>query len=204
MRKYIFLLIILSISFLIKAQVRTKFNSKEVLGLDGKFKKAFQEATIDLAIPDDQKIKNAEKADSLLTEEKLFRIAIPIGVNIDFNQTASWISDNSFSYGKLILQVAKAKSLSLNFNKFDLPAGTEMYIYNEKGNMITGPITEKENNKNKTWGSSIYKGSILIIEVKTPTVTKNQLALNISNVAYGYKKVFDEKIYALDNLEVAI
>jgi lysyl endopeptidase len=202
MKNYKFLLsIFLLFTILANAQVRTKFNNQNLVTLAGKFKKQYKESTIDLVVPSNQKIKDIEKADSELNEDRLLRIAIPISLDIDFTKVASWINDTDFSYGKLILNAANAKSISLNFNKFLLPEGTEMYIYNENGNMITGPITAKENNKNKIWGSSIYKGGKLTIEVKIPLNTKSELLLNISNIAYGYKKVFYDRIYGFGQSE---
>jgi lysyl endopeptidase len=65
-----------------------------------------------------------------------------------------------------------------------------MYIYNKNGEMITGAITEKENNKNKIWGSWVYQGDLITIEIKTPSKTFNDLKLHVSNIAYGYKEVY--------------
>lgn len=56
------------------------------------------------------------------------------------------------------------------------------------------PITAAENNAGKRWGSSIYKGDELTIEVKVPTSEKANLSLRITNVAYGYKDMFVDKI----------
>jgi lysyl endopeptidase len=69
-----------------------------------------------------------------------------------------------------------------------------MYIYNMNGEMITGVITDNENNENKIWGSSIYKGERVNIEIKTPSKTRETLSLLLSNVAYGYKNIFVDKI----------
>jgi len=56
--------------------------------------------------------------------------------------------------------------------------------------MITGPITEKENNQNNVWGSWVYQGEYLNIEIKTPRPTYKELILHSNNIAYGYKHVY--------------
>ena len=56
--------------------------------------------------------------------------------------------------------------------------------------MITGAITEKENNKNNIWGSWVYQGELVTIEIKTPSQTFNDLKLHIGNIAYGYKDIY--------------
>ncbi len=125
---------------------------------------------------------------------KIFYIAEPVAVNINFLKTASWLSDEKWAYGKFTLSAKGAKTLSINFSNFLLPRGTEMYIYNKEAEMITGVITEAENNKNRIWGSSIYKGEELTIEVKLPLIEKDNLSLFITNVAYGYRDIFINKI----------
>ena len=107
--------------------------------------------------------------------------------------SSAWINDSLYSFGKFTVQADSAKTLSINFDDFFLPQTAELFIYNRDGLMIMGPITSSENNKNKIWGSSIFKGDILNIEVKVNTQELSQLKLNISNVAYGYKQLFVEK-----------
>ncbi|MEJ7679960.1 MAG: hypothetical protein WKG06_19295 [Segetibacter sp.] len=60
--------------------------------------------------------------------------------------------------------------------------------------MITGPITENENNPNKIWGSWIYKGEFVNIEIKTPISTKEHLLLHLNNIAYGYKEIYETQV----------
>jgi len=103
---------------------------------------------------------------------------------------ANWSFENSFAYCKFLIRVNGALSASINFDEFSLPSGTEMYVYNENGNMITGPITEKENNASKVWGSWVYQGEYLNIEIKTPTSTFKELVLHSNNIAYGYKHIY--------------
>jgi hypothetical protein len=121
---------------------------------------------------------------------KVFYIAEPVAANINLLKLANWVNDEKYSYGKFKLIAKGAKTLSINFTNFILPKGTEMFIYNKDAEMITGTITEAENNENKIWGSSIYKGDELNIEIKLPITEKEKLSLLITNVAYGYKDIF--------------
>lgn len=56
--------------------------------------------------------------------------------------------------------------------------------------MITGPVTENENNENNFWESWVYKGGSLTVDFKTPVESKTALKLHISSIAYGYKDVY--------------
>lgn len=60
--------------------------------------------------------------------------------------------------------------------------------------MITGPITENENNPKNIWGSWVYKGEYMTIEIKTPASTRERLLLHSNNIAYGYKEVYKTEV----------
>lgn len=174
------------------AQVSTNFNNEILVTGNGKFMKNYL-STIDLTLP-------SKNIDSLLSieriellnskEEKPFKLAIPLSVNLDIAKLIKWTSDNEFAYGKFTIKQTDALSSSISFDKFVLPKGTELFVYNEAGKMITGPVTEKENNENQIWGSWVYQGGLITIEIKTPLVTLGDLTLHINNIAYGYKEIY--------------
>jgi lysyl endopeptidase len=87
-----------------------------------------------------------------------------------------------------------SKSISINFDQFKLPQGTEMFVYSENGEMITGPVAESENNENNSWGSWVYKGEKLTVELKTQVQNRADIKLHISSVAYGYNDIYQSKV----------
>lgn len=194
MLKRLFLLFVIATSTCtINAQVKTNFNNPEKIDAKGKFKKNYSEAIFQLAAPDLTKALAKEKAE-VESGSKIFYIAEPVPVKIDVSKLASWVNDSRYSNGKFTLKSKGAKTLSINFSNFALPKGTEMYVYSKDAEMITGVITDAENNEAKVWGSSIYKGDEINIEVKLPVEEKEKLSLQITNVAYGYKNIFIEKV----------
>lgn len=174
------------------AQVTTNFNNENVISSRGKFLKDYRQ-NIDFTIP-------TKSIDSLLsierreltqsTEVKPFRLAAPIKINLDIVKLANWTYDKDFAYGKFTIKLSGALSSSISFDKFYLPENTELFVYNESGKMITGPVTEKENNQNKVWGSWVYQGDLITIEIKTPTASISDLILHSDNIAYGYKEIY--------------
>lgn len=178
----------------LQAQVKTNFNSNIKIDSVGKYKKNYKYKIHDVPLPDLRDALAKDKADASNLGAKPFIIAEPVATNMNVVDLADWTNGNDTLYGRFILKAAKAKSLSINFNRFYLPEGTEMFIYNEDGTMITGAITSAENNEKQIWGSSIYKGDVLNIELKVPLQSKQKLILNISNVAYGFKDIFISKV----------
>ena len=123
-----------------------------------------------------------------------FKIAEAVPVDIDVVQEAVWVENSAYAYGKFSIVAAGAKSISVNFDQFKLPKGTELYVYSENGEMITGPVMDNENNENNFWGSWVYKGGMLTVDFKTPTESRTELKLHISSVAYGYKDIYQSKV----------
>ncbi|MBL7727556.1 MAG: trypsin-like peptidase domain-containing protein, partial [Dinghuibacter sp.] len=175
------------------AQVKTNYNNSEKLDERGRFGKTYPAVVYEVAAPDLTQALQRDKQEEN-NGSKIIYIAEAIPVTINFGKQAGWYSDKQFAYGKFTIKAKDAKSLSINFSNFSLPAGTEMYIYNQNAEMITGVITEKENNKEKIWGSSIYKGDELNIEIKLPLAQKQNLGMVVSNIAYGYKNIFVDKV----------
>jgi lysyl endopeptidase len=191
-KKIHLVLIALCILSIGNAQVKTNYNNSERLTARGRFLKEYTPRAIELAAPDVSRALRRDQEEASLGS-KLLYIAEPMRVNINVVRDANWQTDGKWEYGKFTLRSKGAKTLSINFSNWNLPNGTEMYIYNKDAEMITGVITEAENNKDKIWGSSIYKGDELSIEIKIPAGERKNLSLQITNVAYGYKDIFVSK-----------
>lgn len=137
-------------------------------------------------MPDKQELDKLLKEDSLDMGSKTYRFAVALTINFDFLQSANWVTRGSMSYGRLLIVSEGARSLSLNFDSFNIPDFCELVIYNSTST-IAGPITSMENNDGHTWASPIFSGDSIWIEAKLPTKQKGALKLAMSNVAYGYR-----------------
>ncbi len=179
----------------VNAQVKTNINNFDKITNTGNFNKPYKIET-DFEVPkksikDLLEIENAEFISTYL--DRPLRFATAISVDIDIAKQLNWSLENEFAYGKYSIKLNGALSAIINFDKFNLPPNSEMYIYNENGNMITGPITESENNTNNIWGSWVYKGEYLNVEIKTPISTYKDLLLHSNNIAYGYKQIYEDR-----------
>ncbi|HYF68096.1 MAG TPA: trypsin-like peptidase domain-containing protein [Ohtaekwangia sp.] len=180
---------------IVNAQVKTNFNNPEQIGRRGKFLKNFRaESPYVIPARDIKILLRQDSLERLSGEARPFKIAEALPVDIDLVKVAEWVEESGMAYGKFTVVAASAKSISANFDKFYLPEGTELYAYSENGEMITGPITEDENNENNFWGTWVYKGSKLTIEVRTPSRSRDELQLHISSVGYGYKNLYRTEV----------
>jgi lysyl endopeptidase len=172
-------------------QVKTDFNNRETITMRGKFSKSFTGRTPHIiAARDNKTLFENEERENASGGAKPFRIAEAVPVDIDVVAEAEWIEEGGFAYGKFSVEATGAKSISANFDRFYLPKGTELYVYSENGEMITGPVTENENNDKNFWGTWVYKGEKLTIDVKLAVESKSSLQLHVSSIAYGYKNLY--------------
>lgn len=190
--RILFMLVPLLFVIIASAQVKTDFNNQSLISFKGRFVKEYKPVIdFEIAARSITELLDTERREQLQSSDvKPFRLATPVAVDLDIAKLISWNVDNDYAYGKYTIRLNGALSASINFDRFNLPNGTEMYVYNENGNMITGPVTEAENNENNIWGSWVYQGAYLIIEIKTPAATIKQLRLHSNNIAYGYKEVY--------------
>lgn len=189
--KTLFTLLILSMNcFAIYSQVKTIHNNPILINDLGVFKKNYGKLSIQIKQPDTAIIVTKVAEDKKSKFVKPLRIAEPVAINLNVITGAIWKQDPLFAYARYSLNMKYAKSLSVNFDEFFLPVGAEMYIYNKNGKMVTGPITYKENNNTGKWGSSIYQGDEITIEVKVPLRKKNSLRLHLNNIAYGFSQAY--------------
>lgn len=83
--------------------------------------------------PSKQKIDQLIQDDSLDMGSKTYRFATSMRVDVDFLQSASWVTRGNMTYGRLLIVASRAKSLSLNFNSFVIPSLSEFVIYQLEG-----------------------------------------------------------------------
>jgi hypothetical protein len=177
------------------AQVKTNFNNTEQITASGKFLKNFLgKSPYVIPAKDHQKLLDKEALTGADGKARPFKIAEVVMADIDVVSEADWIYERDYAYAKFSIVATNAKSISANFDRFFLPQGTELYVYNENGEMITGPVSEAENNANNFWGTWVYKGEKITIDLKIPFEKKSSLQLHINSVAYGYKEIYRAKV----------
>ncbi|MBS1490241.1 MAG: trypsin-like peptidase domain-containing protein [Bacteroidetes bacterium] len=183
--------VLLAFANMANAQVRTNFNNIKRITDQGKFAKNFKGKSPHIIPARDHKsLLDKEALENADGMARPFKIAEAVSADIDVASQADWIEEGDFAYGKFSIVATGAKSISVNFDQFYLPQGTELYVYSENGEMITGPVTEAENNDSNFWGTWVYKGEKITIDFKTPLKSKPSLKLHVSSVAYGYKDLY--------------
>lgn len=189
MKTKITLLLIFCGLFSVKGQVSTKFFEKgKVFEQNTKFKK-----TLDKEY---EKVMPTFDVTELLKEDEAnkdmdipFRFGKSFEVNLNL-QDGKWEKMASIEIWKLKITSKGAYSLNFIFSTLFLPQGGELYIFNEDGSILYGPLTENQNQHGKKFLTDIIQGESAIICITIPIESKEKPELIIKNVIHGYKNIY--------------
>lgn len=85
-----------------------------------------------------------------------------------------------------------AYSLNFIFNKYKLPEGAKLWLYNEDHSHVIGAFTHKNNQYTEMFATDLIKGEKVIIEYFEPAVVAFPGEIIISTVTHGYVNTFSD------------
>lgn len=85
-----------------------------------------------------------------------------------------------------------AYSINFIFNKYKLPEGAKMWMYNEDHSHVIGAFTHKNNQYTEMFSTDLIKGEKVIIEYYEPAVVAFSGEIIISTVTHGYVNTFTD------------
>ncbi len=85
-----------------------------------------------------------------------------------------------------------AYSINFIFNKYKLPEGAKMWMYNEDHSHVIGAFTHKNNQYTEMFSTDLIKGEKVIIEYYEPAVVAFPGEIIISTVTHGYVNTFTD------------
>ena len=122
---------------------------------------------------------------------KKMRFAKMIDVDISPETRGIWnvVKDEKIWY--MSIKSPGAYSLSLIFDQYRLPVGSNLVIYSADKIHIRGAFTYKNNKPNNILPVAPIKGDEIILEYHEPLNVEFKGELHISEVAHDYKNIFN-------------
>lgn len=117
------------------------------------------------------------------------RISIGQACDINFLADAHKSKDANGVHYVLAVQSPDAKFISLDFSKFDLAEGAELFIYDETGEFVLGKYIKSDVMNDGRFFTQAIPGSTAYIEYNVPA-DFNPGEIQISSVLHGYKDIF--------------
>lgn len=94
---------------------------------------------------------------------------------------------------KAAFSCPKALSINFVFDKFWLPEGGKLYIYNADRKHLIGAFTSQNNKGNRKelrgFATGLVYGDNVIMEYEQPMEVEDQAVINVSGVVHGYRLI---------------
>lgn len=148
---------------------------------------SYQNKPILISSPDTRQLLKEDAANTNTITP--YRYGVPIALEYSNKNAGDWTQSDSTATWTLSFESPGALSLSLIFDQFHLPNGSQLFITDELGLEIQGAYTELNNNVNKTLASNLIHDDIIRIECTVPNHYKSKLRLRVSHIVYGYKDI---------------
>ena len=144
------------------------------------------------------------RADLLLAEDaappanpdqpanKPLRFADVLPVDLDLENSGAWEElAGGGRVWRLRIHSPGAKSLALVFRRFQLPAGGELYVYDDARREVRGAYTELEHRSDGAFAMRPLRGDALTLEYFVPRNAPSPGEIALSLVAHDYRGVLD-------------
>ncbi len=99
------------------------------------------------------------------------------------------ILDNGDKLWSLGIRSKGALTINLTFDKYKLPPGAVLYVYNRDKSQIIGGFTERNNQNDGVFATTLVRGDEIIIEYFEPANANFSGEINLYRVTHGYKSV---------------
>lgn len=119
---------------------------------------------------------------------KRLRVGVLHDVNYDLQSAGQWTElRNGDRIWRLSFGSKGAIHMSAIFDRFYLPQGGTLHLYNKDKTDLLGAYTQRDNNLKGVLGTWFVKGDEIIIEYFEPKEVKDQGRLHIAHVMHGYR-----------------
>ena len=140
---------------------------------------------------DVERFLNEDRSENEDGINKPYRFANPIAVNLSMNSSGTWrtLSDGSLIW-KLEIESPGAYSLNLIYDQFDIPPGSEFFVYSPDKEMVIGAFTDLNHKPHGGFSTAPIKGDKVILEYNQPSNASFNGTISLSTVSHDYRGVF--------------
>lgn len=126
-----------------------------------------------------------------------YKFGKALDVSLNTDNSGNWQTlSNEDKIWQLGIQSKGAYSLNFIFNKFRLPKGSKLFIYNPDRRDVLGAFTEKNNRDDGVFSTTIIKGDFVIIEYYEPKSTEDskikdsKIRFELVKVIHAYRDLW--------------
>ena len=133
-------------------------------------------------------MEDEHNADKLIP----MRIARDIPANLTMENSGVWSElPNGQRIWQLAVEAKGAKALIISYEKFYLPAGSQLFVYNAEKTTILGAFNNTDNVSGGRYSTPFVWGDVAILEYVAPAKPGlDKPIINIEAVGYGYNHLY--------------
>lgn len=121
-----------------------------------------------------------------------WRFGDNIAVDLNPWNSGTWQTlENGNRLWRLGIRSPGALSINLSFNRYKLPPGAELYVYNNDRTYVLGAFSDLNNQEDRYFATTVVPGEAVIIEYVEPADVAFRGELNLETVTHAYRSVFD-------------
>ena len=134
--------------------------------------------------------ENIVQEDSIndLDKTRPWRYGMEILLDLNMENDGLWTElPSGGKIWQATIQSSGALNLSINFDKFHLPKGSKLQLYNDNRTDIISTFTNEQNREAGQLGTWFVEGDIIWIEYYQPPGIQDLPKLEITSVIHGYR-----------------
>ncbi|HWR82216.1 MAG TPA: trypsin-like peptidase domain-containing protein [Candidatus Deferrimicrobium sp.] len=121
-----------------------------------------------------------------------FRFGYPFDVHFDLNNSGAWEAlEDGGRLWRLRIECPGAYSINLVYDRFRLPEGARLYVYNADKSYVIGAFTSQNNKPHGEFSTGLVIGDVSIIEYYEPANVDSTGMVSIRRIIHAYKNLFD-------------
>ncbi len=140
---------------------------------------------IEIPSPDVDSIANEDYQDALL--EKPYRMGVVVPVSLSVDNDGEWRNVAGGRLWTLHLRCKGAKALTMYYDKFFLPEGSDLFVYSPGGKDVAGAFTPANNTGNNSFATRLIPGEETVLEYFEPDNCYSKANISISGILYAYR-----------------
>jgi hypothetical protein len=117
-----------------------------------------------------------------------FGIVLPVDVSPDHSGTWSTLPDGTRIW-RVTVAAPGALAVSAYFDRFRIPSGGKLFIYNSDKNQVIGAFTPMNNSKSGLFATELIAGEEMTLEYVVPTGRDEVPQLHLNEITFAYRGV---------------
>ncbi|HPT14301.1 MAG TPA: hypothetical protein PK796_05880, partial [Bacteroidales bacterium] len=142
-------------------------------------------SVVDISPPNADSIAIQDYRDAML--EKPYRMGVVVPVSFSMDNNGVWSNVAGGRLWILHLRCKGARALTLYYDRFFLPEGSDLFIYSPGGKDVAGAFTPVNNTGNNSFATRLIPGEETVLEYFEPYGCDSRAEISISGVLYVYR-----------------